>query len=470
MAKGSYLAIFILLSVAFSTPTSAQGGYSISENGLTFIADHEGIRYNLYDDPAGHCTIGFGHLVHNGNCDGSATSEKEFLGGISRDQAFELLKSDVAIAEQDVNSQVTVPLTQSQFDALVSFAYNLGGGNLATMLSDSGLNEGQYDAVPQELNRWIYGTVNGKKQVLPGLRTRRLDEGTLFQSEGLASAVSKQVTLTLYVHEGSKSGPIIPGATVTGQDGSGTSFQQTTDSNGCVIITGESGTWSFTASADGYEANSWSQPITYTDTKDGFLTQSVTQSSKSSGFSNSAIAELRHNVESGSQQSDKKSTKSQQQETVTPITQDSESSVVGKWATAYSDCDCNHVLPDGSTSSLHTVMEADDTSITEFHEDGTFTNTQYDSHMDITIVETGKWTQNGNKIWMEYDHTSEKGSRGKVLDENNLIHFEDGENALTCEGKISGDKISYVCDSKTALSNGYSNSCHCEWSDNRAST
>jgi lysozyme len=271
MVREHYLPILISLIIVASAIASAQGGYSVSKEGLNFIAEHEGILYNLYNDPAGHCTIGIGHLVHKGNCDGSDTSEQEFLGGITRDQAFELLKSDVAIAEQAVNTYVTVPLTQAQFDALVSFTYNLGVGNFKKSDLLKKLNAGQYDAVPQELNKWVYG--GGK--VLPGLVTRRSDEGTLFQSEGLASGASKQVTLTLYVHDGSASGPIIAGAKVTGQDASGNGFQQTTDRSGYVTITGDPGTWSFSASEEGYETNSWNQKIAASDTKHALLQKLV---------------------------------------------------------------------------------------------------------------------------------------------------------------------------------------------------
>jgi hypothetical protein len=90
--------------------------------------------------------------------------------------------------------------------------------------------------------------------------------------------VTKQVTnvtLTLYVHENSASGPVISGATVTGQDGTGNAFSQTTNSNGYVTITGTPGTWSFTASKSGYDTNSWSQTITATDTKHAYLTKQV---------------------------------------------------------------------------------------------------------------------------------------------------------------------------------------------------
>jgi hypothetical protein len=84
--------------------------------------------------------------------------------------------------------------------------------------------------------------------------------------------------LTLYVHDGSESGPIISSAQVTGQDGAGNSFLQTTNSNGYVTIKGDAGTWSFTASAEGYDANSWSQPITETCVKHAFLRLSPSES------------------------------------------------------------------------------------------------------------------------------------------------------------------------------------------------
>lgn len=178
MRKSNYLAILLIISTV--SPLTAFA-YSISQDGIDLITEYEGIRYNLYDDPAGHCTIGIGHLVHTGNCDGTDPSEQEFLGGITEDQAQDLLRVDVATAEQEVNSQVTVPLAQSQFDALVSFTYNLGGGNLATMLSDSGLNNGNYGAVPAELNKYTHGRVNGVMQELPGLVTRRANEAELFK-------------------------------------------------------------------------------------------------------------------------------------------------------------------------------------------------------------------------------------------------------------------------------------------------
>jgi hypothetical protein len=99
---------------------------------------------------------------------------------------------------------------------------------------------------------------------------------------------NQEITLTLYVHEGDANGPTISRAQVTGQDGSGSSFQQTTNLNGYVSIAGDPGTWSFSASADGYEVNNWNQEITEADTKDAFLRKSEEQSD----ISNPPIATL----------------------------------------------------------------------------------------------------------------------------------------------------------------------------------
>jgi outer membrane protein assembly factor BamB len=93
-----------------------------------------------------------------------------------------------------------------------------------------------------------------------------------YSAQHSLSTEQEEVTLTLYVHEGGASGPIIAGAQVTGQDGAGNSFDQTTNASGYVTITGVPGTWSFTASKTGYNANSWSQDITSTCAKRAHLT------------------------------------------------------------------------------------------------------------------------------------------------------------------------------------------------------
>lgn len=98
---------------------------NISDAGLKFIASWEGLVNRLYDDAAGHCTIGVGHLVHLGNCDGRP-EEQPFLNGLTDDECYALMRKDAQRFVDKVNREIAIPLTQNQFDALVDFAYNLG--------------------------------------------------------------------------------------------------------------------------------------------------------------------------------------------------------------------------------------------------------------------------------------------------------------------------------------------------------
>ncbi len=146
----------------------------VSDQGARLIAQFEGFSGQLYNDPAGHTTIGYGHLVHTGNVNGSEPAE--FRAGISQEHALQLLKSDVSGAAQTVSNMVKVPLNQNQFDALTSFVFNVGSGNFQNSALLSRLNAGDYAAVPGELNRWIHGG----NRVLDGLVSRRQAEGNLF--------------------------------------------------------------------------------------------------------------------------------------------------------------------------------------------------------------------------------------------------------------------------------------------------
>ena len=144
----------------------------ISPAGVRFIGRWEGFRGNLYNDPLGHCTIGFGHLVHRGNCDGSEPAR--FKRGVTRRRGLKLLRNDIADYQSAINDLVQVALNQHQFDALVSFAYNVGTGAFATSTLLRKLNRSDYQSVRSELMRWTNGG-------LPGLVSRRRAEGELFR-------------------------------------------------------------------------------------------------------------------------------------------------------------------------------------------------------------------------------------------------------------------------------------------------
>ena len=95
---------------------------------------------------------------------------------ITQEQAEEMLRDEMAEYEGYVNSLVTVELNQNQFDAMVSWVYNLGGGNLASSTLLKVLNAGDYDGVPAQMMRW--NKAGGK--VLEGLTRRRQAEADLF--------------------------------------------------------------------------------------------------------------------------------------------------------------------------------------------------------------------------------------------------------------------------------------------------
>ncbi|SHM88031.1 glycoside hydrolase family protein [Flavobacterium saccharophilum] len=97
-----------------------------SGKGKQFIKDWEKFKPNLYNDDSEdhHCTIGYGHLVHLGPCNGSES--QEFKNGITKERALQLFDLRLVDFEKAVQRDVTVPLYQYEFDALVSFLFNCG--------------------------------------------------------------------------------------------------------------------------------------------------------------------------------------------------------------------------------------------------------------------------------------------------------------------------------------------------------
>lgn len=157
---------------------------SLGSEGLSLIQDFETFQAKLYDtDGGGHCTVGWGHLVHKGNCDGRE-NEKAFLSGVSREEADRILGQDTGVAEKAVNEKVAArkaTLTQNQFDALVSFTYNVGTGNLETVLIGCTGDDGVLDLTKVPAKMKLYEKSSGK--ILAGLTRRRNREATLFEKK-----------------------------------------------------------------------------------------------------------------------------------------------------------------------------------------------------------------------------------------------------------------------------------------------
>ncbi len=154
---------------------------SLGKEGKQLIQEFERFRSRLYHtDGGGHCTIGWGHLVHRGKCDGRE-NEKVFLKGINKKIANEHFGSDVRAAEDAVNQRVGalgVTVTQNQFDALVSFTYNTGTGSLANVLRSCTGKDGKLNLqrVPDHMKAYVKS--NGKVSL--GLTNRRNREVGLF--------------------------------------------------------------------------------------------------------------------------------------------------------------------------------------------------------------------------------------------------------------------------------------------------
>ena len=158
--------------------------HQLSKEGADFIKSMEGLRLGAYLDSAGVLTIGYGHTggdVHSGQ-------------QISQAEADSYFSKDIGWAVTALSSSVKVPLNQAQFDALVSFTFNVGDGAFRSSTLLKKLNAGDTSAVPDEMNRWVYAGekkgiiadfvrwahLGSGKEVSSVLKKRREREGKLF--------------------------------------------------------------------------------------------------------------------------------------------------------------------------------------------------------------------------------------------------------------------------------------------------
>jgi lysozyme len=146
--------------------------WQLSHAGAALIKHFEGCTFNVVDDGAGYPTIGWGHKLVPG--DGI---NKDTI--LTQDECDALFDKEIAPFEFDVNNLVKVPITQGEFDALVSFAYNVGSGALAhsTLLRD--INAGNYTAAANQFPIWDHA--GGR--VMLGLTRRRIAEEKEFDGE-----------------------------------------------------------------------------------------------------------------------------------------------------------------------------------------------------------------------------------------------------------------------------------------------
>ncbi len=146
----------------------------ISPNGVAFIRRHEGLKLHAYLDSAGVPTIGYGTTHYPG---GAAVKLRDVVTAAQAETYFQF---DLQPLVLTVARMVTHALTQNQFDALVSFAYNEGAPRLKGSTLLRYVNAGNFPAAADQFTLWDKAHVDGRLVEVPGLLTRRQDERALF--------------------------------------------------------------------------------------------------------------------------------------------------------------------------------------------------------------------------------------------------------------------------------------------------
>jgi GH24 family phage-related lysozyme (muramidase) len=153
---------------------------ALSPAGLEFLKQWEGFRDRPGNDAEGHCTVGYGSVLHTGGCDGRPI-EEPYASGITPDTAAQLLTEKCAELRQFLDDSLTTTLNQNQSDALISFVHNVGGEAFRASTLLNVLNTGDASAAAREMRKWTKAARNGGVVEVPELIKRREAEAQLFE-------------------------------------------------------------------------------------------------------------------------------------------------------------------------------------------------------------------------------------------------------------------------------------------------
>jgi len=142
---------------------------NVTDEGLDLIKRFEGFSPIVYICPAGWPTIGYGHVVRD-------QEREQYEDGIDEEVGEALLRNDVEKSGRAVLRLIRVALDDGQFDALVSFTFNLGSGALQRSTLRRRVNREEHEAAPAEFRRWVWA--GGRR--LKGLMRRREAEAQLY--------------------------------------------------------------------------------------------------------------------------------------------------------------------------------------------------------------------------------------------------------------------------------------------------
>ncbi|MBI2683164.1 MAG: glycoside hydrolase family protein [Acidobacteriales bacterium] len=145
-----------------------------------FLLSCEGHKpnYGIYDDRLKNCTVGFGHLLHLGQC--TQADRANYPSGMTREAALAQFRRDLSGAARQTAANLHRPYTQHQFDALVSLAFNMGMGSLRTHDVWRDITLGNLGQVPADIMSLGAGG--------PGMRNRRVNEARMFQTGSYATS------------------------------------------------------------------------------------------------------------------------------------------------------------------------------------------------------------------------------------------------------------------------------------------
>ena len=149
--------------------------HQISPEGIAFLKEKEGFRSDAYYDVAGVLTIGYGHSIYAPSIEEYPIHEGQH---ITEEEGEKILRADLKPTEAVVNSAVTREITQKQYDALVSFTFNLGAGTFKSSDVLELTNQGNYQAAGDAFLDYSYAG----GEFIPGLRKRREEERAMYLS------------------------------------------------------------------------------------------------------------------------------------------------------------------------------------------------------------------------------------------------------------------------------------------------
>lgn len=158
---------------------------SLSKKGTDLLKSVEGFRPTPYDDDTGEeinewvdgATIGYGHLIGEKEWD-------QYANGITSEQASQLLAADLAVAENAVRANITITISQNQYDALVLLAYNIGSGafassSAANMINNPGAKT-EFSTLRDAWVAWKHQNCQASCSVSQGLVNRRQAEWNIY--------------------------------------------------------------------------------------------------------------------------------------------------------------------------------------------------------------------------------------------------------------------------------------------------